>query len=145
MDTPLMEIEALYQAYVDKALQLEREKQPGQGLLGFGAKPADDPCHAAFVETVKETAAAFARQEMAPEDVKAVVGFMLHTPHMYREPQSLYWTLIAAQGAALPLIHGLTKEDAEQLQRKFARDVRPWQRLPVQKEIFRALEKRKKE
>lgn len=144
MDTPLMEMQALYQAYVDKALKLEQERQPGQGLLGFGAKPADDPCHEIFVQQMKETASAFARQGLPSQDVQAMIGFMLHAPHMYREPQSVYWTLVAAQAAALPLIERIGKEDAARLQQKFARDFRPWQRLPVQKEVFRALEKRKK-
>ena len=47
-------VRALYRDYLEKATELERNRKPGRGLFGVGAKPADAPCHEQFVSALRE-------------------------------------------------------------------------------------------
>ena len=143
MNTHLMEIREMYQAYVDEAGKLEEQKRSIQSMIRGQERPADDPCHMRLVEEMDRKTQAIVQEQPQPEDVREILNFILRAPHMFREPQTVYWTMIAAQGSALCLNPLLKKEDAAELQEKYGRDFRRWQRLPVQKMVFKALGKQK--
>lgn len=139
INTNLMKIREMYQSYVDTAVKLEREKRPLAGMIQGKGRPADAPCHGAFVEEMDGKTRAVAAGEPSPQEVREILNFILCAPHMFRQPEMVYWTMIAAQGSALCLIPYLDKGDALALQQKYGRDFRRWQRLPVQKMVYKAL------
>lgn len=138
------DLHQLYQQYISQALALESKRQPGQGLFGMGSKPADDPCHEIFVKSAAETAAALALSQPSGEETAALLRRIFQAPSQHPTPLSLYWTLIAAQRCALPLIPLLSPEEAGVLLKEFGQLFRPWQRMPVQKEVMQLLSRQQK-
>ena len=140
----LSQVRDLYQAYIQTAEQLEADRGLGDGLLGFGKKPADDPCHTKFAGDLDHLLADFAAETPDSRSVRPVLEFIYNAPQEHRQPLSIYWMLIAVQGTTPPLIARLSPEDAAALQRQYGRDVPRWERLPIQKEIFRLLKQQAK-
>lgn len=134
------EVAALYAAYLEKAETLERERKPGQGLFGFGQTPADDPCHEAFVLGLKEMLACFQKAGIASERLYEILDFVFHAPQEHREPASVYWTLIAAHSAAVEAAAALRPEHAQRLCERYDSDYPRRTRLPVQKQVMKALD-----
>ena len=138
------DLHQLYQQYISHALSLESKRQPGQGLLGMGSKPADDPCHETFVKAAEEAAAALALTRPQGETLLSLLRLIFRVPEEHRDTLSLYWTLVAAQRCALPLIPLLSPGNARVLLKEFGRLFRPWQRMPVQKEVMQLLSRQQK-
>lgn len=137
-------IVSLMEQYLDKAMELERNRQPGAGLLGIGTRPADDPCHEKFVMELQNAARQLAQETQDPAKALAAMETILYAAAEHEEPLSIYWTLIAAQGSVKPLIPLLTPGDAARLHGDYGRKYRPFTRMPVQKEIMKALQKQAK-
>ena len=51
--TGFLEIRTLYEAYLEKAMDVELKHNPADGIFGFGRKTSDDPCHEKFAEDLK--------------------------------------------------------------------------------------------
>ena len=62
-------------------------------------------------------------------------------PTEHREPLSAYWMLLAAHGTVLDLIPMLSPADAAELMKEYGKLYRRWERLPVQKNVIKALQK----
>ncbi len=137
------DIRALYAAYIEKAETLERDRKPGEGLLGLKKGPADDPCHGRFAEELEAAVADYAAQPPAPAEAAALLSYMFDVPQAHREPVFAYWMLIAVQGLSLPLIDGLDPADADALFRIYEKTYPRWERLPVQKKVLAALRKKR--
>ena len=136
--TPLR---ALYESYIAKGIQLERDKKPGAGLLGLTAGPKDDPCHRKFLDDLQEMLAGAQAAALPSGEVCQALAYIYRAPLEHKEPLSVYWVLQAAHGATLGLIGLLEPADARTLRDDFARMYRRWERLPAQKKVLEALEK----
>ena len=135
----LEELKALYTGYIEKVSRLEMAKKPADGLLGFGKKISDDPCHEAFAEELEALLERFAQAGPSSEEVRRVLSFVYHAPAAYSEPASAYWMLNAVQGLTQELVKVLSREDASELLRQYEEDIPRSQRLPVQKKVGKAL------
>ena len=142
MTTQLETLQQLYEAYTQKARTVLANKKFGEGLFGFGGKAADDPCHMQFVADVR----ALLENDLPTDDAALceLLTWMLHMADGYDKIPSIYWTLIAAQGAALPLIPRLAPTDAAALHDSYKRAYNRWSLLPVQSDILRQLDKARK-
>ena len=58
--TGFLEIRTLYEAYLEKAMDVELKHNPADGIFGFGRKTSDDPCHEKFAEDLKAALKDFA-------------------------------------------------------------------------------------
>lgn len=139
--TPLEQVTQLYQAYTEQVAALEANRKFGQGIMGFGGRVSDHPCHDQFFRSLHELTAAFGRDGISPEDARAVVEKILREPRRDAEGRSVFWMMIAAHGAAQALIPSLKREDAEALLAWYAQAYRKRERLPVQTQVIKALEK----
>lgn len=133
----LESVQALYRDYLEKAEELEKNRKPGQGLFGVGAKPADDPCHERFIRELYELLST--SDEAESGGLRETLAYIYHAPLEHKEPASIYWTLIAAHGATLKRIPSLTASDAGALAETYAATYRRWNRLPVQDKVIDAL------
>ena len=131
----------LYAAYLKKAETLERERKPGQGLFGFGQTPADDPCHEAFIRGLKELLDVFLSAGAAQNNLAECLAFIFHAPLEHRQPPSVYWTLLAAHSAAVEAAAALSQEDAQRLYEQYDKEYPRRYRLPVQKQLMKALDR----
>ena len=135
---------ALEQAFILYRQDLEdfaKKSKPTDGLLGFGRSLKNDACHDRFDERVKEAVEGICAASPAPEDAAKTVDLLLR--YDAREwPLSAQWMLRAIERHTLPLIPLLAPEAAAALQKEYAARYKPWDRLPAQQEVFKALKHR---
>ena len=132
---------ALEQAFTIYRQDLEncvKKSKPTDGLLGFGRSLKDDPCHDRFDERVK--VAVDRILDLSPtSDIAARAVKMLLRDDMSSWPLSAQWMLRAIERHTIPLIPFLSPEAAAAFQKEYAARYKPWDRLPVQQEIYKAL------
>ena len=134
------QVQARYEAYLKEAEALEAAAKPWDGLLGFGARPADHPCHTQFLDALVQILRE-AGGSLTPEEALAVANLVVEAPRQHTSPVSIYWTLVAAHGALLPVIPQLKIADRAELLSRYQAAYPRRTRLPVQKQVIRALEK----
>lgn len=138
-------LEGLRQAYLVYRKELdeaERKHSPADGLLGFGHSIRDDACHERFDERVSHSVSELCAHSPAPEDAAQAVRLLLLRGPDADWQLSAQWMLRAAERHSLPLIDFLSREDAGILHKAYADLYRPWERLPVQKQVLKALKTR---
>ena len=134
-------LQALYDGYLKDAIQVEKNRKPGEGIFGIGKKPSDDPCHDRFAEELRGCFTEFAAGQPDSAQVRQVLDFVYTEPVIYRGPRCAYWMLLAVQGLTKELIPYLSPADADTLAERFEADYRPCDRLPAQNELLAALRK----
>ena len=130
----------LVEAYIARATALEEQGKPWDGFLGFGSRPADDPCHTRMVDDLV-TLLREGADSLAPGEARDILADLLEAPAAHSRCPAIYWTLIAAQGAGLTLVPRLTREEAEGLLRELETLYPKRTRLPVQALLVSALKK----
>ena len=138
------DVRALIEAYVAEAERLEREKKPGDGLMGLTPGPKDDPCHDRFAADLERLLGELASQRLSSGEVREALSLIYRAPLEHPQPLTAYWMLKAVHGMTCELAALLTREDAQRLREAYVRDYRPWDRLPSQKQALAALEKARK-
>lgn len=138
-------IQTLYESYIARAEQLEREKKPGDGLLGMPGGPKDDPCHDQFAADLEQLLKNMLAQGPSSAEVKETLSYIYRAPLEHREPLTVYWMLQAVHGLTENLIVLLSPQDARSLRDVYVKDYRRWERLPVQKKALSALERAQKQ
>ncbi len=133
---------ALEEAFDDYRTDLanaSRRQKVTDGLFGFGHSLKDDACHDRFDERVARAVRGICALEPTPEEAEKAVRMIL-CPAEERFPQeTAKWMLRAVERHAAPLIPFLDHLAAAGFLREYACRYPRWDRLPVQKEIFRAL------
>ena len=107
-------LQGLYDEYLEKAITVERNRRPGEGIFGFGKKPSDDPCHARFLEDLKDWLEAFRGGEPDSGEAREVLTLIYRAAKENPEPPSAYWVLIAAQSLMQELMHLLLLNHSRQ-------------------------------
>ena len=140
--TELETIQRLYGDYLDKTEELERQRKPGDGLLGMGGGPDRDVCHDAFVRDLTAAMQELAQSAVPSDDLRGILEYMYEIPLRHRDNSLAYWMLLAVQGLTAELIPRLEPRDASELLRRY-RDAYPrFERLPVQKNVLSSLKAR---
>lgn len=140
----LGDVRALYDGYIARAEQLEREKKIGDGLFGFPGGPKDDPCHDRFAGALERLLSDMARQRPASDEVREVLAYVFTAADAHREPRTVYWMLEAVHGLTADLAALLTQEDAQALRDAYVKSYPRWKRLPSQKKALAALDAARK-
>ena len=142
METCLARLEALYRNYIETVRELERNRKIGDGLFGLRPGPEDDPCHDRFAAELDALLRDFAAASPGSEDCAAVLRYLFTAPEAWRELKSAYWMLIAVQGLGAGLIERLNAADAGELEALYAARWPRRERLPVQTQILKQLQRR---
>ncbi len=138
---------ALAQAFVDYRQDLEqyeKKRRPTDGLFGFGHSLQDDPCHARFDERVEKAVAQICALPPSPEEAERAVRLLLPKNDPASWPLAAQWMLRAIERHAIPLIPFLSSGAAAAFLREYTDRYKRWERLPAQKELFKALKKQAK-
>lgn len=130
-------IRELYGEYLQKVEDYIGTLKPSDGLLGMGNGPQNAPCHDWFDEQV----AGFTAQ-LPVEATPEVLQVILLAEEAFSAPPCAKWMLVAVQRHGLCLIPQLHEQDAASLLQRYTRLYSVFHRLPVQKEIVRALKKK---
>ena len=118
-----------------------KKSRPTDGLLGFGRSLKDDACHERFDERVKEAVDGVIAVSPASEDAARTMKMLLRDD-LSAWPLAAQWMLRAIERHCIPLIPFLTPETAAAFQKEYTARYKPWDRLPVQQEILKALKQR---
>lgn len=140
MEEHFAALELAFEKYRQDLDDYARKSKPTDGLLGFGHSLKDDPCHDRFDERVKEAVDGVVAAAPTPEDAKQIVG-MLFRSDTQSWPLAAQWMLRAIERHILPLIPFLSPDSAAAFQKEYAARYKPWERLPVQQEVFKALKR----
>lgn len=133
-------IQTLCEAYFETVSKVIQNTKPGEGLFGVGG-PQRNPCHMDFYEQVKAAAA-----EVCADDADGFVEALLRADADHPEqPEMVKLTLVAVQGLAEPLVPAMTPEKAKELQGWYGKQYSLLNRMPVQKNVLKALKRRAKE
>ena len=135
------ELELLYENYLDKVDDLEKNRPLGAGIFGMKGGPADDPCHDRFASDVSELLGRLAESGPKPGEVQDALRKIFFEPKKHVNLKTAYWMLLAVHSMTLDLIGLLTREEAEELLREYCKEYPRWERLPVQKKVIDRLEK----
>ena len=134
-------LESLCTAYCETAGRLEYNRRGLEGMFGLPGGPTKDPCHRQFREDAAALLRDFAAGGPDPAGIRALLSLLYERPKQAAAPKTAYWTLIAVQGETRELIPALRPEDAKALAARFAALYPRRERLPVQDEILRLLQK----
>lgn len=137
-------IEAMEQAYSDyrQALEEARKKQkPADGLFGVGHSIKDDPCHEQLDKRIKALVRQAAEDGIGPQQAAQAIRLLFTQTSLYPYPVSGQWMLYATERHGLLLVPFLDAEEASRLCREYEKRYKPWNRLPVQQELHRALKR----
>ena len=134
-------LQELYDSYVCETARLMAEAGPADGLLGMKSTAAQHPCHEEFYKKAGDLTASWSRSaDASPEEAEAAVRFLLEA-HGRCPQREAAWMFIAAEVHALPLIPLLKPADARSLLGLYDRISPVRTRLPVQKQVAKALKK----
>ena len=136
------EIYALYDAYVEKVEELERNKKITAGLFGLTKGPKDDPCHDLFAQELETKLRAFAGSAPDTEEVRSLLYFIFTVPLKHKDNNMIYWMFAAVHGLTSDLISLLNRSDAEALYQQYNTDYPRWERLPAQKKVLKVLKEK---
>ena len=133
-------VRQLYEAYLAKTEQLERDRKPGDGLFGMGSGPANDPCHDRFAEELEAVLGAMARETLSSGQVRSVLEYIYRMPLENKENSLAYWMLLAVHNLTVELAQRLDAPDAEALWRDYRKKYPRRDRLPSQKRVLSVLD-----
>ena len=137
-------LEEAFLAYRQDLDNYVKKSSPMEGILGFGRSLKDDFCHDRFDERVEQIVSRMSEEGPSPEETERFVRRILlqEGSEPIQWPLAAEWMLCALERHSLPLIPFLSKESAAAIRREYEKRNKPWNRLPVQKEICQALKKR---
>lgn len=141
-------IAKLEQAFTDYRQELEeceKKAKPTDGLLGFGKSVKDDACHDRFDARISEITDAIAAGRPSAEDAEQALRLLLMRSCEEGWHLSAQWMLRAAERHCLSLIPFLKPESAKAICREYGECYKRWDRLPAQKEVYKALKAQGKE
>ena len=141
-DELLRELESAFDDYRRDLERYEQKKNPLGGLFGVGSSLKDDSCHDRLDERLEAAVGELFALLPPPQDAARAVRTLLCPGEGTDWPLAAEWMLRAVERHALPLIPFLTPQAAEGIQREYAVRYKPWDRLPKQKEVYRALRER---
>lgn len=137
----LSQVEKLYDDYISKVRKIEQQMKPTDGLLGFGRKISDDPCHESFAEELQDILEEYEKTSPGSDEVKEVLRFIFGIPLKYEDSDSIYWMLNAVHSLTLGLTGFLSADDASEILEEYKNNYPRSKRLPAQKKLIRLLEK----
>ena len=139
----LQQLKERYEKYEQDVVQLERDKTAFDGLFGMGNDPRKDPCHMRFYEDVGQWVGEFLKTAPDSEELYEAAHWLLMAPARWRETP-VFWFMYASQGFCRELIPMLAPGECGRLLALFEQAYPRRDRMPVQKEVCRSLQKQAK-
>ena len=136
--TELEQLEQIYREYEEKLSQAAANASVFAGAFGMGDDPRKDACNQIFYDQVGQWAAAFREADPTAREAAQAANWILEYPARHRG-SGTYWMTYAAQKHVREFLALVEPNEAEKIRVEFARMYPKNDRLPVQKEVLRAL------
>ena len=138
-----MELKEIYEAYIQKSARVTADAPALAGVWGMGEDPKNHPCHIEFYEAVEAFLTDFLSQPHPEEILYEAAGWIIRTPAAYKD-QAVFWYMFAAHGLCKPLIPLLTPAHCAELREFYDDNYPKFDRMPVQRDLYKLLKKRAK-
>ena len=129
----------LTEDYLSHVQELISAAPPGAGLLGFGSSPKTDACHQQYYDAMEKAVSDLVSSSPGQPEARDAVEFLLTAYDRYEAPGTARLMLIPIQRLSIPLIPFLSAGDRAALCKAYEKSVPRRQRLPVQKQVLKAL------
>ncbi len=144
MEEKLERLEGIYRDYREEIAKAEEKLRPTDGIFGFGASLSNDACHQRLDERLRDAVGEICALSPSSSDAERAAGILLRSREADFPQNAARWMLRAAERHALPLIPFLDRDAAFRLWKDYEKRYRPWERLPVQRELVAEMKKRAK-
>ena len=134
-----------FSEYRQELEECEKKAKPTDGLLGIGKSINDDTCHDRFDAKINEAVDALVTDKPSAETAEQAVRLLLMRSCEKTWCLSAQLMLRAAERHSLPLIPFLKAETAKFISSEYGECYKQWDRLPAQKEVYKALKAQEKE
>lgn len=129
----------MYLNYREALAECEKRQKPTDGLFGFGHPVKEDVCHDRFDKSLSEVIGQFVEAKPDPATAARMIRQIFTERDRYPYPRSAEWMLYASERHILSLVPLLESADAAGLCAEYSKRYKPWNRLPAQKDVYRAL------
>ncbi|MCR4923996.1 MAG: hypothetical protein K5931_08340 [Lachnospiraceae bacterium] len=136
------DIKLLYEEYFESVKRVQRSRGAFEGILGFGKKLSNEPCHFEFQKKLKDYLDEIKSDMPESETLKEILSFIYCIHREQKSEPSIYWMLIAVHMDTLELIEGLSSKDADELLKLYGRLFKKHERLPAQNKLYDKLKTR---
>ena len=133
------EIRTIYEDYLSDVIHLEATRKPTDGLMGFGKRADQDPCHDRFASRLDKELDILAAASPSSQTASAVLSFVFAAPNEHRDLRGAYWMLQAVAGLTEKLIAFLSPQAAADLELSFTELYPGRVQLPVHQKIAKLL------
>ena len=137
----LQQLESIYQEYEQRLAQAQQQAGVFAGAFNMGDDPRKDACNQFFYESLGQWVWEFLETEPTAGEAARAAEWILNYPALHRE-SATYWMTYAAQGHVRELIPLLESKAAERLVRDYENQYPRRDRMPVQRELVKALRSR---
>ena len=138
-----MELREIYETYVQKVAKVMDNSSAFDGFWGWGDDPKKDPCHMEFYETVEAYLQALLKQQPSEDVLFDVADRIIRTAFDHKGTAA-YWYMYAAHGLCKDLIPLLTPAHCAVLRDFYDEHYPKFDRMPVQRDLYKLLKKRAK-
>lgn len=138
------QIISIYDEYVAAVKKYKSELKLTDGLMGFGTKEDSFPCHNDFIQKLGSELNEISQSSPTQTEADEVLRFIYEAPLNNKKYQSAYWMMLAAHSLTECLFPLIFDEQAGELAKWYAEIYPPYDRLPAQIKILKALQARGK-
>lgn len=133
----------IYEVYIQRSDKVLQDASAFAGVWGMGEDPKNHPCHMKFYKAVEAFLKNFLQTEHSEETVYEVTDWILRAPANHRD-EAVFWYMFAAHGLCKPLIPLLSPDHCAVLRDFYDAHYPKFDRMPVQRDLYKLLKKRAK-
>lgn len=130
----------LYLDYIEEAYTVRKKASVFAGIFGLGDDPRKNPCHETFFQNTKQWLEEFLAAGPNEAQAMEVATFMLEEPRNHEGAEG-YWFLYVCVGLIRDLIPYMNAEDCKRLAKRMNELYPRRDRMPVQQDTFKMLQK----
>ncbi len=134
------QLRKLYADYLEQARAVRKKAPAWAGVFGLGDDPRKHPCHENFYENAQGWLREFVAAQPSREQARLAAEFILEEPQKHKNTDG-YWFLYVCVGFIRDLIPYLGKDDCAALALRMNSLYPRRDRMPVQQDTFKALQK----
>ena len=138
-----MELKEIYESYIEQVAKVMKNASAFDGVFGWGDDPKKNPCHMEFYERVENYVQQLLQNAPTEDAVFETADWIIRTAADHKG-KATYWYMFAAHGLCKDLIPLLTSAHCASLRDFYDEHYPKFDRLPVQRDLYKLLKKRAK-
>ena len=138
-----MELREIYETYIQKVAAIMENASTFDGFWGWGDDPKKDACHMEFYKAVENHLQRLLQNHASEEVLFDAVDWVIRAAADHKGT-AVYWYMFAAHGLCKELVSLLTPAHCSGLREFYDEHYSKFDRMPVQRDLYKLLKKRAK-